>query len=250
MVRTVSLSLLLLISIGVMIPFASSTAHGIRQSYESKHHRRHYRHSRAWWRRYHARLRRRRAAALAHRSAPLAPVFFNSAAISDTSAVRLPQLPLGWKSFITGNNAELRFRTETGNPAVPGQATLSVVALSRPNPAYLTSREQQRMLAGVACSDLRRIVIDKMVTSGGWVVNDYEREVTGRRVFVVTAQTPADGRSPEMFWNFYFTEFNGRIYNLTTNTPLESSDRMAVEAEKFIVSLYAAGSSSSQPSNR
>ena len=53
------------------------------------------------------------------------------------------------------------------------------------------------MLAGVSFSDLRRIAIDKMINAGGWVINDYERQVNGARVFVVIAQTPSDGRSPE-----------------------------------------------------
>jgi hypothetical protein len=131
----------------------------------------------------------------------------------------------------------------------PGQVSLSVVALSRPNPAYLSSREQSRMLAGLNVADLRRIVIDKMLTSGGWVTNDYMREVSGERVFVVTAQTPADGKAPEKSWCFYFTEVNGRIYNLTTNTAPQYSDRMALEAQKFIESLRAM-SPVSQPAGR
>ena len=62
-----------------------------------------------------------------------------------------------------------------------------------------------------------------MVNSGGGVTNDYQRDMEGYRVFVVTAQTPADGRSPEKYWNFYFTEITGEL-QLTTNTPLPFSD--------------------------
>ena len=56
MLRTIAISLVLVLSVGVMLPFANS-AHGIRQSTQitqkkSKRHR-----SRAWWRRYRARLR-------------------------------------------------------------------------------------------------------------------------------------------------------------------------------------------------
>ena len=65
MLRTITLSLLMLVIGRVMLPFANSTAHGIRQSSASRSQKRQYRrHSRAWWRRYRARLRRRRAAAL------------------------------------------------------------------------------------------------------------------------------------------------------------------------------------------
>jgi hypothetical protein len=116
---------------------------------------------------------------------------------------------------------------------------LSVVALSRPNPAFLTSREESRLLGGVAVGDLRRIVIDKMVTNGGWVVNDFVRQVNGARIFVVTARTPKDALTPEKAWTFYFTEAGGRIYGLTTDSPVEFADRMGTEAERFIQSLRA-----------
>jgi hypothetical protein len=244
MLRTITLSLLLLVSIGVMLPIAGSRAHGIRQLVESKqNHRRHYRrHSRAWWRRYRARLRRKRAsmlAALAHRNKPLMPVVANNApdATAAPATASAPQVPGTWNKTAS-NSSEMRFRSDNGSSVAPGQASLSVVAMSRPNPAYMTVREQKRLLSGVAFSDLRRIVIDKMVAAGGWVINDFEREVTGHRVFVVTAQTPADGRTPEKSWNFYFTEMNGRIYSLTTNTPTEYANRMAIEAERFMASLY------------
>lgn len=248
MLRTITLSLLMLISVGVMLPFASSTAHGIRQISASHQQRRYRRHSRAWWRRHRARLRLRRAAALAHRNAPLAPVFADSINPAVSTAV-LPKLPAGWNNPTLANGGEVRFRTE-GSATVPGQGTLSVVARSRPNPAYQTQREQRTMLAGVAFSDLRRIAIDKMINAGGWVINDYERQVNGARVFVVIAQTPSDGRSPEKSWNFYFAEVDGKIYSLTLNTPLQFSDKLAAEGEKFISSLSLKANANAQPANR
>ena len=155
------------------------------------------------------------------------------------SSADLPKLPNGWNKLSVASNAEMKFRTDADKQGVPGQAALSVVAQSRANPGYLTAREQTRMVGGISTSDLRRIVIDKMINSGGWVTNDYQRDIEGYRVFVVMAQTPADGRSPEKYWNFYFTEVNGRIYNLTTNTPLPFSERMAADAQQFIASLHA-----------
>jgi hypothetical protein len=122
---------------------------------------------------------------------------------------------------------------------MPGSMNLAVVALSRPNPAFLTSHEAKRMLGGVAVGDLRRMVIDKMVASGGWVVNDFVRDVNGERVFIVTAKTPKDALTPEKSWTFYFTEAGGRIYGLTTDAPAEYADRMTAEAERFIQSLRA-----------
>lgn len=248
MLRTVTLSLLMLISVGIMLPFASSTAHGIRQSSAAPHHRRHRHHSRAWWRRHRARMRLRRAAARAHRTAPLAPVSANPGT-RDVVTTVLPTMPAGWSNPTVGNNGEVRFRTET-SASIPSQATLSVVARSRPNPSYLTQREQHRMLAGTAFSDLRRIVIDKMINAGGWVINDYERQFNSARVFVVIAQTPSDGSAPEKSWNFYFVEVDGKIYGLTLNTPVQYSGRLAGEGEKFIASLCAKANANEQTANR
>jgi hypothetical protein len=244
MVRTVTLSLLMLVSVLVMLPFASSTAHGIRKSSASQQQRRYRRHSRAWWRRHRARMRLRRAAAQAHRQSPLGPTLV-TAKNGDASGAMLTSLPAGWNNPTVANNGEVRFQTD-GKSVIPSQATLSVVARSRPNPTYLTYREQGRMLSGVAFSDLRRIVIEKMINAGGWVINDNERQVNGARVFVVIAQTPGDGRSPEKSWNFYFAEVDGNIYSLTLNTPLQFSGSLAAEGQKFLASLRSKSNQISQ----
>ncbi len=261
MLRKITLSLLMLGSVVVLLPFGGSTAHGLRQSSASHQQRRYRKHSRAWWRRYRARLRFRRAAAAAalarrnalrngvlqnaaHSSVPLVAVTENSGK-AGVSTRLLPKAPAGWSSM-GSLNGEVRFRTEAVTN-VPSQATLSVVARSRPEPTYLTHREQSRMLSGVAFSDLRRIVIDKMIHAGGWVINDYERKVNGARVFVVIAQTPSDSRSPEKAWNFYFAEVDGKIYSLTLNTPLQFSDRLAGEGERFLGSIGATTRTSAPP---
>ena len=330
MLRTIAIALILLISVGVMLPFANS-AHGIRQSAQVsvRHHRYH---SRAWWRRYRARLRKKRAAAaLAHRNMTLGqpqsipvgnvmnldmralraltlPSVSNlestatlpAAPIMETNVVTMPPAPkqqmnvelpkaaskitfqrdagrmqLPAQSFNTSveaapspmtlRKAPATFTRSTlpVNPAkptamketlratasasiLPGSMNLSVVALSRPNPVFLTPREERQMLGGTSVSDLRRIVIDKMINSGGWVTNDFVREVNGAPVFVVTARTPKDKNNPEKAWTFYFTEADGRIYGLTTDAPLDSADRMSTEAERFINKLHP----NSQPNER
>ncbi len=392
MLRIVALVMILLLSTGVLLPFAGSSAHGLRQNFISKRSFHHRRHSRAWWRRHRARLarlrmkRRQEAAIMAHRRSVLRPVMplalvkaptvpvsipapelvlssipgtvpatvavtappapvpaspsvpaavippasrrlptpaiapaprFVRATVSAPVAVTIPappskrvtaptsqtisarplntvkfspalavpapamktevsaapttvpvpaakttlatvvtpvatavrstvsaaasgpHLPAGWNAQPASKNGEVRFRTETSAGVLNGHASLGVVALSRPNPVYMPAREERRLLAGVAIADLRRLVIDKMISDGGWVTNDYFRDVAGQRVFIVTAQTPGDGRSPDKSWNFYFTEVNGRIYRLTTNTPQEFSGRMASEAESFISSFHA-----------
>ena len=275
MLRTIAIALILVLSLGVMLPLANE-AHGIRQSVQlHKRHRRH--HSRAWWRRYRARLRQRRADAeafAAHRKSLLS--LPKNIPVGDLSAVGGPSVPVLPESSTSvgtmpapptyaapsappayvaplpqpaysASNGQTRPRVvgnlnaavKTPAAKLPGQMSLSVVALSRPNPVFLTSREEKNMLAGVAIADLRRIVIDKMVAAGGWVTNDFVREVNGHRVFVVMARTPGDTLTPEKAWTFYFTEAGGRIYGLTTDSALEFADRMSNEAERYIETLRA-----------
>jgi hypothetical protein len=277
-----------------MLPYSNS-AHGVRQSVQVSK-KRHYRYrSRAWWRRYRARLRQKREAAAAlaaHRKAMLA--LPGNIPVGDLSAVGGPSVPVLPESSpgvstlpappayaaakaqpvtVTATAQPIALSTDSqpvtvtpnvqaahavangqtrprvvGNlnaavksPAakLPGQMSLSVVALSRPNPVFLTAREQKNMLAGTPVADLRRIVIDKMVAAGGWVTNDSIREVNGKRVFIVMARTPGDTLTPERAWTFYFTEAGGRIYGLTTDAPLEFADRMSNEAERYIETLRA-----------
>jgi hypothetical protein len=172
----------------------------------------------------------------AHRPASLVvkPAVATAVAPVPAPVAAVAQLENGWSKVSVAANGDVKFRA-SANPT--DQAQLSVVAMSRPNPAYLTLKEQRQMLSGVSFSDLRRTVIEKMITSGGWVSNDFERQVGGHRVFVVTAQTPGDGRSPDKALNYYFTEVNGRIYSLKTEANMQSAERMASEAERFIASL-------------
>ena len=288
MLRPIAIALILVLSVGIMLPLANE-AHGVRQTVEIGQPRHHRYRSRAWWRRYRARLRAKRLAAeMAHRQTLMAlPQNVSVADLQGLSGPALPSLPSNTAvtktlpppvmvenssasatvaavseapSVATTSNGETRPRVVNrahpafkdaapsvpGTPATPGSMNLAVVALSRPNPAFLTSREEKKMLGGVAVGDLRRMVIEKMVASGGWVVNDFVREVNGERIFVVTAKTPKDALTPEKSWTFYFTEAGGRIYGLTTDATVENADRMTVEAERFIQSLRAKATTGSR----
>ena len=262
MLRIIAISLMLLLTVGVMLPFANE-AHGVRQSSQVTLRRHHRYHSRAWWKRYRARLRKKRAAALAHRQSmlglpqnipvgeaalsvlPTTPVSIesvNATPVANTpTAVPVPAnatapTPV---TTTTAKASDVKTTVKSVAPKLPGEMNLSVVALSRPNPVFLTSREEAKMLGGTNVSELRRIVIDKMIVAGGWVTNDFVREINGARVFVVTAHTPKSGNSPEKAWTFYFTEADGRIYGLSTDAPVDSSERMSTEAERFINKLHA-----------
>src|ERR1044072_9252821 len=227
MLRPIAIALILVLSVGIMLPFANE-AHGLRQTVQVGQRRHHRYRSRQWWRRYRARLRQKRFAAemfAAHRNQTLSlPQNLSTADLQGLNGPQLPSLPSNSATTATLpppemtavpvaavsnsahasalSNGETRprvvnpnhpsFKASANAAPLPGTMNLAVVAMSRPNPAFLTSREEKKMLGGVAVADLRLMVIDKMFSSGGWVVNDFVREVNGSRVFVVTARTPKD----------------------------------------------------------
>ncbi len=115
MLRTITLSVLMLISVLAMLPYASSTAHGIRQSVSSGRHYR--RHSRAWWRRYRAHLRRKHEAALAaHRNGLLGPALPQLFSMNDPLLAQLPAI-LGTET----NAADMKPGVDKASPPVPGR---------------------------------------------------------------------------------------------------------------------------------
>jgi len=254
MLRRLALLLGLVVSIVVMLPFATSTAHNLRSTFSSRSHHFHH-HSRKWWRRHRAMMRRRQAA-IAQRRALQAALRNNPGALSADGkaanhvalpgALSLPEsvyrngsftmpLPQDW-SASAGNPNGSSFRIEPPNGSPAGQANLAVVALApSANAVQPLPSEQRKMLGGVAFTDLRRTVIDKMVTAGGWVVNDRQRDIGGHRVFEVIAQTPANAQTKsDQVWNFYFTEIDGRVYSLTTRSAAGATSKVSADAEQFL----------------
>ncbi len=234
MLRRIALSLSMLAALVVILPLATSTAHNLRFQFAASSH--HARHSRAWWRRHRAMMRRRRALLarrrelLAQRRGGVTPW-----AVAKTSdgAFAIP-LPEGWSPGSTNNGASsFRIMSPSGMPEA--NATLAVAVPASTNGNQPIGREQRNMLGGVSFSDLRRTVIDRMISSGGWVINDRQRDIHGRRIFQVIAQTPptSDGK-PEQVWNFYFTEVDGRIYSLTTHTAGSFTEKLTADAELFL----------------
>jgi hypothetical protein len=261
MLRAAALSLLVLVSVIVMLPTSDSSAHRNGRSAASRRSNMGRRHSRAWWRRYRARMRRKRAAlrrqqallrvrrngtnlnsmADSHKNAAL-PAKLSTVSISKNPAgVGSPALPGGWTRRI-GANGETKFVINAQDGSFVGGASLSVVnAYASTGQPVLTAKTQRALPGGVSFKELRRTVIDKMVTAGGWVVNDFQREIGGRPVYIVIAQTAAssDGRNPQQSWVFYFTEIEGRIYSLATNSLPQFADRMASESAQLMASLHA-----------
>lgn len=258
MLRAAALSLLMLFSVVTMLPLTNSSAHNNGASAASSHKKRFRRHSRAWWRRYRARQRRKRAELARQKSLealraqdPNAASLNEGAALTQGGTYNHPRglwsvtMPEGWSSRPANEGEEMKFRIYADGKA-SGQATLSVVAMANGQDNAYSKRKQSQSLSGVPVTALRRTVIDRMIKEGGWVVNDYQKEINGRRVFVVQAQTPSvDGRTLPQAQTYYFTEVDGRIYSLATTAPVDSSERVAAGSEKVMAS-FRSGNSSTQ----
>lgn len=164
------------------------------------------------------------------------PAFVKSAKrTEDTGENLLPtgdKAPEGWKKA-QASSGELQFRVDDGNGSQIGSASISVVGPAMSDDA---SAGHNKMLAGVPQASLRRTVIDKMIRENGWVVNDYQKDVNGKKVYVVVAQSQgATGGIQSRL--FYFTEVEGRIYSVATNAQTQDSERLAEESEKVVNSL-------------
>ena len=150
-----------------------------------------------------------------------------------------PGLPGGWVKRVVGG--ETKFVLNAPNGQYIGGATFSLVNAHASGETMMTARGNRKLLGGVPVAELRRTVIDKMVTEGGWVINDMSREINGHPVYMVTAQTAAssDGRTPQLSWVFYFTEVEGRIYSLAANSLQEFSERISSDSVELMASFLS-----------
>ena len=247
--RAIALTLALLISIGTIIPLGTDSAEaGPRTSKKRYKKKKYKKYSKRWWRQYRARMKRKRALQARRRAMRLRqlrlarkrangnrnrkPVVAGKPkpAAQESSTAMLPSgqaAPSSWKRA-SSTSGEINFSLDNGN----GSAAISVVG---PATGETVDTGRQRAVGGVPTTALRREVINRMVRENGWVVNDYQKTIGGRSVYVVVAQSQNGARVHSRM--FYFTEADGRIYSVATNSAAESADRIAEESEKVIFSL-------------
>src|SRR5436189_4335464 len=148
MLRRIVVCLGLVLTIVIMLPFATSTAHNLRSQVSTRSHRFHH-HSRSWWRRHRA-LWRHRQAMIARRRALQATARQNAPQVASQpkaaenhavipSPLALPEtvyrdgnfalpLPTNW-SPSSSNKSGSNFRIAPPN-GPEAQATLAVVAVA------------------------------------------------------------------------------------------------------------------------
>lgn len=249
-VRAIALSLALLVGIGTIIPLATEYAEaGPRKSKRYKKKQKGYKkYSKRWWRQHRASVRKRQALQARRRSMRLRQIRLartngapnttvSTKRVEDQTVALLPSgqaAPKGWKRG-QSSGSELQFRVDNGNGSDLGSASISVVG---PAMGESVDTGRNRTVGGVPTASLRREVINRMVSENGWVVNDFQKEIGGRKVYVVVAQSQGNGGRVNSRM-FYFTEVDGRIYSVATNTNTDAAGRLAEESEKVIFSLQS-----------
>jgi hypothetical protein len=257
MIRAIALSLALLIGIGTIIPLATDYAEAGHKK-NRKHAKKKLKvkkYSKQWWRQYRARMNRRKALQARKRQMRLrqirlarktetapngeTPVKTSRQPVAkqvreDNAPTLLPSgetAPKSWKKS-QSSQSELQFNINDDNGSQLGSASIAVVGPATGD----GDAGRVKTVGGVPTASLRRNVIDRMIRENGWVVNDYQKEIGGKKVYVVVAQSEGKGGSVQSRM-FYFAEADGRIYSVSTNSPNDSTERIAEESEKVINSL-------------
>lgn len=261
LLRAIALSIALLVGIGTIVPLATEYAEaGSHKTKTYKKKKRYWRgvkkYSKRWWQLYRAQERRKRAAAKRRRALRLRRLraertreaakqkALPARATEKTKVEETPRIssvlpsgqpaPNGWVAA-KADGGEVLFSIGNGSGANIGSASISVLG---PATGETVSTGRRTALGGVPTTSLRREVINRMIRENGWVVNDYQKQIGGKSVYVVVAQSQdATGRVNSRM--FYFTEADGRIYSVATNSGANAAERVAEESEKVIQSLGA-----------
>lgn len=248
--RSIALCLAIFVGLGTIVPLATNGVEaGPRTKKKAKNKSKKYkRYSKQWWRAYRQRNKNRNSLNARKRSLRLRQIRLANARKADeangteqTKAAQtlkkdnapamLPSgeaAPKSWKRG-AASNGELQYTVVGDNGSNIGSAAITVVG-----PAV--GEDNNKAIGGVAVTALRRTVIDRMIKEGGWVVNDYQKSVGDKKVYVVVAKSAgANGAVQSRL--FYFTEADGRIYSVATNAPNDNSRRLEEESEKAVISL-------------
>lgn len=259
LLRAIALSIALLVGIGTIVPLATEYAEaGSRKTKKYTKKKRYWRgvkkYSKRWWQLYRAQERRKRAAAKRRRALRLktlraqrareaakqiAPKVAATEKAQVTETPRIASVlpsgqaaPKGWVAA-EATGAEVIFNIANATGGNIGTASISVLG---PATGETVTTGKRAALGGVPTTSLRREVINRMIRENGWVVNDYQKQIGGKTVFVVVAQSlDMQGRVSSRV--FYFAEADGRIYSVATNSGVNTADRVAEESEKVILSL-------------
>lgn len=252
--RAIALSLAIMVGLGAIAPLTTVNAESKPRA--QKHAKKYKKYSKKWWRAYRARVNRQKTLNTRKRGLRLRQIRLantkqspenggvsfvkvaksnKTAIVQDNAPAMLPTgeaAPKGWKRGAS-SISETQYRVDDETGLNVGSAAISVVG---PAVGADSDAGRNKTVGGIATSALRRTVIDRMIKEEGWVVNDYNKEVGDRKVYVVAAKSAGAGGAVQSRL-FYFVESDGRIYSVLTSAPDDKSKRIEEEAEKVINSM-------------
>jgi hypothetical protein len=185
-----------------------------------------------WMRSYRAKKSRQRAIAKRKRNMRLKRIRLAKQKRQPNPYVKRSSQSKSSQSFVSQQFSENQIntvQTVSGN----GDVSLEVIG---PAVGETTTRGRNTTVGGVSTTALRRTVIDKMIQENGWVENDYQKDIGGKKVYVVVAKS-ADKNNRIQSQTFYFTESNGQIYRVASKATKESSEQVVRKSEKIIQTL-------------
>ena len=254
--RAIALSLAIMVGLGTIMPLTTVSAASGPHSKRRAKNKKYKKYSKKWWRAYRARVNRQRASNLRKRTLRLRQIRLANAlkagenlvpsqdksfksnrkvSTEDNAAAILPSgetAPKSWKRGASSSN-EMQYQVVDDNGASIGSTAISVVGAAV---GADSDTARSKTVGGIQTSALRRTVIDRMVNEQGWVVNDFQKEVGDKKVYVVVAKSPGAG-SVVQSRLFYFMEADGRVYSVQANAPDDNAARIAAETEKVINSM-------------
>lgn len=246
--RAVALSLALLLGIGTIIPLTTtSTEAGPKYKRSKKKKLKKY--SKAWWRWYHRKQRKARVLLARKRALKAKQILYarlrgqvarqNLEIKQDEkgtkSATNEPSNnknnPLQIPIQIQPISSDLQFRVNDNNGSEIGTASLSIIGFAEGT----DSKNANDKIGGVTTRSLLRNAVEQILKEQGWIVNDFQKEINDKKVYIVTGHSLVNGVPRSHY--FYFTEVGGKIYRLSTTCPKEAKEQIARESEKVIQSL-------------
>ena len=246
MVRAIVLSLAFVIGVGAFVPLATNYAAASSEmpSAPRKNRKKYKKFSKAWWRAYNKRVKRNRAAAARRRALRLRQIRLANAVKNVENGIGNQSGTIS--SFVPailqpGEDTPKNRKRNAKSPIAKqlpvdgganGAASVTVVGSA----VAAGDNSPAKTVGGVPVSSLRRMVIDQMLREEGWVVNDYQKEIGGKKVFVVVAHSAGAGGAT-LSRLFYFTEADGQIYRVATTAPDKNFARLEQESERAIASL-------------
>ena len=260
LIRAIALCVALLVGVGIMLPMMTDSSEAgpkYSRKYKKKRSWNVKKYSKKWWALYRRQEQRKRAMVARRRALRARQILlerqnkeqtananqsemnatYEKTSVQKTQRDESALLPSGekapqtWKSAQT-TSGELQYRVNDESGIPMGSASLTVVGTATGTDSDIA---RSKTIGGVSTNALRRTVIDKMMREEGFVVNDYQKDVNGKKVYVVVAQTTVGGAPQSKL--FYFTEVDGRIYSLATSAPVNLQERLAQESERVINSL-------------